>query len=309
MSASPVQLPPDIQVFERGWLSSNNILLLGREQATLVDSGYGLHAPQTVALVEATLAGRPLDVLVNTHLHSDHCGGNAALQQRYSGLRTLIPPGLSRHVAQWDPHALSYIPTGQTCTPFRFDDVLTPGSTLALGEREWQVHGAPGHDTHSVVLFEPDLRVLLSADALWERGFGVVFPELDGDDAFEAVGATLDLIESLAPAVVVPGHGPVFRDVPRALANARARLDSFVMHPARHVQYAVKVLLKFRLLEAQVLSLSDLQAWARSSTYFCVVHAREFARLPFSAWVDGLVSDLVRSGAAMRDGALVKNAG
>ena len=36
---------------------------------------------------------RPLDLLLNTHLHSDHCGGNAALQARHPGVRTLIPPG------------------------------------------------------------------------------------------------------------------------------------------------------------------------------------------------------------------------
>jgi hypothetical protein len=33
--------------------------------------------------------------------------------------------------------------------------------------------------------------VLISADALWENGFGVVFPELEGDDAFAIVAATL----------------------------------------------------------------------------------------------------------------------
>lgn len=309
MNASHVQLSADIHVLERGWLSSNNILLLGRDHAALVDSGYGAHAPQTVALVAATLAGRSLDVLVNTHLHSDHCGGNAALQQHYSGLQTLIPPGLSRHVEDWDPVALTFAPTGQTCPQFRFDDVMTPGSTLKLGDRLWQVHAAPGHDTHSVILFEPQTRVLLSADALWERGFGVVFPELEGQDAFEAVGETLNLIESLAPAVVIPGHGPVFSDVTRALNNARARLDSFVTQPARHIQYAVKVLLKFKLLEVQALPFPALLAWAQASAYFGLIHQREFAHVSFAVWLAGLVDDLVLSGAAARDGVLVKNAG
>lgn len=309
MNSTPVQLPPDIHVFERGWLSSNNILLIGRDQTALVDSGYGAHAAQTVALVEASLSGRPLDILVNTHLHSDHCGGNAALQQHYRGLRTLIPPGLAQHVADWDPQALTFTPTGQTCPQFRFNAVLTPGTTVTLGERLWQVHAAPGHDTHSVILFEPQTRVLLSADALWERGFGVVFPELEGHDAFESVGATLDLIESLAPLVVIPGHGPAFRCVADALANARARLHTFVTQPDRHLQYALKVLLKFKLLEVQALPLRGLIAWAHASAYFGLIHQREFANLPFGAWVERLIADLVRSGAAVRDGDLVQNAG
>ncbi len=307
MSSAPLPLPPDIHVLERGWLSSNNILLLGKGRATLVDSGYGAHAAQTVALVEGTLAGRELEVLVNTHLHSDHCGGNAALQKRYPKLQTLIPPGLSRHVTHWDPQALSFTPTGQTCPQFRFDRVLVPGSSLQLGAHLWQVHAAPGHDTHSVVLFEPKTRVLLSADALWQRGFGVVFPELEGQDAFAAVGATLDLIESLAPAIVVPGHGHAFDDVARALDNARARLHSFVTQPTRHIQYAVKVLLKFKLLEVQTLPLADLIVWANRSTYFGLVHQREFAHLAFAAWLEKMVAELVRIGAASFDGVLVKN--
>src|SRR5207237_217473 len=78
-----IQLPPTLRVFERGWLSSNNVLFLGREETALVDSGYATHAEQTVALVTHALGGRTLDRLVNTHLHSDHCGGNAALQATF----------------------------------------------------------------------------------------------------------------------------------------------------------------------------------------------------------------------------------
>ncbi|MEN3294746.1 MAG: hypothetical protein V7642_3999, partial [Burkholderiales bacterium] len=79
-----------MQVFERGWLSSNNILFTGRDETALIDSGYVTHAPQTLALASHGLQGRRLDRLVNTHLHSDHCGGNATLQRAYR-CRTTIP--------------------------------------------------------------------------------------------------------------------------------------------------------------------------------------------------------------------------
>ena len=60
------ELPPGVQVLERGWLSSNNVLFLGAQSTALVDSGYCAHADQTLALVVAALHGRPLDRLVNT---------------------------------------------------------------------------------------------------------------------------------------------------------------------------------------------------------------------------------------------------
>ena len=300
-------LPPEITVLERGWLSANNILLTGKDRTTLVDTGYCSHAPQTVALVRGALKGRPLDQILNTHLHSDHCGGNAALQEVWPAVRTAIPPGQAEHVLHWDAYALSYTPTGQECPPFRCDTVLTPGSVIDMGDKPWQIHAAPGHDPHSVVLFEPQSRTLISADALWENGFGVVFPELEGIEAFGHVAATLDVIEALQPAVVIPGHGPVFTDAPRAITTARRRLDGFVQHPRKHALYAAKVLLKYKLLEWQQISTADLMAWAQATPYFGLLRTRHFADQAPQEWLASLADELVRSGAARREGELLVN--
>ena len=307
-SSSPHDLlPPEITVLERGWLSANNILFLGQRDTAIVDTGYCSHAGQTVELVRSALRGRPLDRVLNTHLHSDHCGGNAALQKTWPGVLTAIPPGQADHVRQWDPYALSYTPTGQECPRFRADTLLMPGSCVLLGDKPWQVHAAPGHDPHSVVLFEPQGRVLISADALWENGFGVVFPELEGEDAFAAVAATLDLIERLEPQVVIPGHGPVFADAPRALEGARRRLDGFVRNPPKHALYAAKVLLKYKLLEWQQIRMSDLTAWAQATPYFGMLHERHFGNQEEGEWLQSLADDLVRSGAALRHSGMLHN--
>jgi len=295
---SSTALPPDIVVLERGWLSSNNILLLDAEQTALVDSGYGTHAAQTLSLVQAQLASRPLDLLINTHLHSDHCGGNAVLQSAFPSLQTHIPPGQAPAVLAWDEDALTYAATGQFCPRFTYQRLLTPGDSIALGGRHWQIHAAPGHDPDSVILFEPELSVLISADALWANGFGVVFPEIEGVSAFDAVGQTLDLIESLRPSLVIPGHGPVLHDVQGALDYARQRLDLFTSDPVRHARYAAKVLLKFKLLELQQITHRDLLDWARATRYFGLLQSRHFADADLETWMGDLVLDLVRSGAA-----------
>lgn len=291
-------LGSDIVFLERGWLSANNVLLLGDTHATVVDTGYCTHAAQTVELVRTALAGRPLQHIVNTHLHSDHCGGNAALQAAYPQATTWIAPGQAAHVHDWNPDALSYTPTGQACPRFHADGVLQPGSTHQLGCRDWQVHAAPGHDPHSIVLFEPAQRILISADALWENGFGVVFPEIEGVHAFEEVAATLDVIERLNPAIVLPGHGPLLTDVPRALSTARQRLQSFMAAPERHARYAAKVLLKYKLLEWQQLPLPQVHDWWQQTPYIGLLHAQYFAAHTQSAWRDQVIQELVASGAA-----------
>lgn len=263
-----------ITVLERGWLSSNNVLLLGVGPSTLVDSGYCTHSDQTMQLVQEALGGRALEVLVNTHLHSDHCGGNARLQAHFPGLKTLIPPGQAGAVTNWDPVALTYEPTGQLCPAFKHQGLLQPGQTLQLGQHLWEIHAAKGHDPHSVVLFQRELRILVSADALWENGFGIVFPELEGTDAFDDVASTLDLIEDLAPSIIIPGHGAVFRDTAGALRRARSRLSQFVTDPAKHRRHALKVLIKFKLLEWQSTSFKHLLDWYTSTPYIATIEQR-----------------------------------
>lgn len=302
------ELPPGVQVLERGWLSSNNVLFLGAQSTALVDSGYCAHADQTLALVAAALRRRPLDRLVNTHLHSDHCGGNAALQGRWPALQTLIPPGLAQQVAQWDPVALGYEPSGQRCPRFRHDGLVLPGTEIELADTAWQVHAAPGHDPDSVIHFEPVSRTLISADALWENGFGVVFPELDERDAFDEVGATFDLIERLGPRWVIPGHGPVFRFEAAVLARARSRLEAFVRNPTRHAHHAAKVLLKFKLLECRQMLFVDYVQWAAGTPHFQGIHRRFAPAVGIGDWIDQLTQELVHSQVVRRVGESVHDA-
>ncbi len=311
MPAAPDPLA-GLTVLERGWLSSNNILIHaapGEPGAVLVDTSHVNHAAQTVELVRHALAGAPLARIVNTHLHSDHCGGNAALQRAF-GAPLSIPPGLAEAARHWDEDGLGFSDMGHRIERFTAQDVIEPGDILRAGGRDWQVIAAPGHDPHSVILFDADAGVLISADALWERGFGVVFPELLGEPGFDDVGAVLDLIDALPVRVVIPGHGAPFGDVKAALARSRSRLASFQAEPARHTRHAVKVLLKYHLMEQGTVPHDELLRWAADAPLLASARARH-AR-PDDAgvheWLSALVDELVAGGALRRAGDLMHDA-
>ena len=139
---------------------------------------------------------------------------------------------------------------------------------------------------------------MISGDALWENGFGVVFPELEGTNAFNDVGATLDLIESLTPEIVIPGHGRVFRYTPSVMNIARQRLDAFVASPAKHARHAVKVLLKFKLLEVQQQSIEQFNEWAQGTPYLNACRKRFFNELEFVLFIEKMCAELVDSNVA-----------
>jgi len=303
-----VALPPTIRVFERGWLSSNNVLLFDDDGgATLVDTGYVTHREQTRELVRHALQGRSLARIVNTHLHSDHCGGNAELQRAF-GATIRIPPGHADAVARWDEDELTFVATGQQCERFTYDGLIEPGSEIRMGGLAWQVHAASGHDPHSVVLWAPEPGVLISADALWQNGFGVIFPELEGESGFAEQRAILEMIGSLAPRLVIPGHGAPFSDVGAALQRAHARLDALSASLERNARHAAKVLVKFYLLEVRKVAMRDLIDHVAGARYFRVINERYF-RMPFDAFVRHQVKELVASGAAVTDGDTVLDSG
>jgi glyoxylase-like metal-dependent hydrolase (beta-lactamase superfamily II) len=299
---SVIQPPEGVHVFERGWLSSNCILLDDGQISSLVDSGYCTHSAQTLDLVAARLGSRKLDFLVNTHLHSDHCGGNAALQAQYPDLVTLIPPGQAGMVTDWDEVGLFYTPSGQLCPRFKFDQSLQVGSIIQLGLQKWEIHAAGGHDPHAVIFFEPISRTLISADALWQSGFGVIFPELEGIEAFGDVAATLDLIEYLNPSLVIPGHGAIFNYTPQILAVARQKLDGFAKDPVKLARHGAKVLLKFKLLEKQKLAFSTFSEWAANTPSLIHYQKQFFGDSDFASWFEQMCSELVRAGVANRAG-------
>ncbi|THT99670.1 MBL fold metallo-hydrolase [Lampropedia puyangensis] len=289
----------NLTVFERGWLSSNCVLLQGRYGNALVDTGYATHAQQTVDLVAHALAGAPLQHVINTHLHSDHCGGNAALQQHWATLQTWVPNGCLPLVQAWDEDKLSFHATGQQCPRFEATGALRIGDVRPLGDAHWQVHGAAGHDPDMVILFEPQSATLISADALWENGFGVIFPEIEGIEAFDVMAKTLDTIEQLKPRHIIPGHGKPFDDTAAALKAARSRLEQFANHPVKHAHYAAKVLVKFKLLEWQHISRQALHQWGLVTPYLeRLRHLMGQSTMPMTDWLDQLTLQLVASGAA-----------
>ncbi|AET87911.1 beta-lactamase domain protein [Burkholderia sp. YI23] len=300
-------LPESITVLERGWLSSNNVLFTSAAGTAMVDTGYASHAPQTLALVRRTLGARGLDLIVNTHLHSDHCGGNALLQQTYA-CDTLIPASEAHAVRAWDEEALTFRATGQRCDRFGFTGTIENGMMLALGGFDWNVLGAPGHDPHSLMLYCPETRVLISADALWENGFGVIFPELEGESGFAEERAVLDLISTLDVEIVIPGHGAPFTDVARALDTAASRLDYLRADPARNAKNALKVLIVFKLMEARampfeaILSMTEhARAMRAAADTLAASHERR-------ALVEKIVGELARGGSVKVSGDVVSAA-
>jgi glyoxylase-like metal-dependent hydrolase (beta-lactamase superfamily II) len=294
-------LPPGIEVFERGWLSANNIFHFSDSDVSLVDSGYCAHGSLTVELVRNALKKHALprlNKIVNTHLHSDHCGGNATLAKTFN-CEILIPAAEDQAVADWNENVLSYQNLGQECPQFTHHGLLVPGQEIVLGRYVWQILSAPGHDPHSIMLYQAEHCILISADALWEEGFGVIFPEMWGEPGFEEVAQTLDLIESLPVNLVIPGHGKPFADLAGSITTARSRLDYLASDPDRNARHGAKVLLKYKLIEWRTQDIDLVNQWITNTP--AMNSAAKQLNMDLADFVKWLPQALVKSGAAKLD--------
>lgn len=95
---------------------------------------------------------------------------------------------------------------------------LRGGERIGIGGRDWHVVHTPGHSVGHICLWSPELGIVLSGDHLlpgvtppvtFERGFDA--------DPLRSYLESLERIESLRPALVLPGHGKPFGDAPRRI--------------------------------------------------------------------------------------------
>lgn len=276
-------------------------MLRSRDGHVLIDTGYVRHVPLTLALLATPrgIGAEPLARVVNTHCHSDHMGGNAALARRY-GCPLVVPVGEAPHIAAWDERALWLDWTGQSADRFTAAGVVRPGERHVWGDLEWEAIAAPGHDMGALCFFNAEHGVLISGDALWENGFGVVMPPEVEPAALPSTRSTLDALAHLDVRTVIPGHGEPFRDFAAALERAYRRLEAFEADPMRLARHALKVILTFTLLDRRAMPLADLPDYVARVGMFREFNARYF-RLTPAELAAFLVKELTRAGAVRVD--------
>jgi len=207
----------------------------GRPNAGFVDSKAGvlvvggLASPvQAKAVVRAvrTVTKRPIKWLMLYAHHPDMQFG--AIVLRHEGAKVIAHPdthvlaieaGPDQMIADWDG-----VVGLQEMLGFEYantpDWPITTRDSLSLGgPRMLFIHPGAAHSAGDLMLWLPKERILFSGDVLVGDGVTMV---VDGSSA--AMLKALDLIDSLKPRVIVPGHGPIELDPPALIGRTRAYL-------------------------------------------------------------------------------------
>lgn len=245
-----MNLLPHLQFLQRGWINSNTILITGGDGPVVVDTGHPEDVAETVRLVEQVVTLADIRLIVNTHCHWDHVGANAALRA-LSGAPTAVSAATARIFAAHDRRAMWLDYFAADCEPIAVDVTWQDGQMVELGAYTFEVIATPGHAPDSIALYQPESRLLISADALHEGDCGILNTAVHGDHILDEAIAAVNRLQHYEIALALPGHGGLITDVPGSLNKLARRLADFKRHPEKMALHLLRRVIMTAVLLAQ----------------------------------------------------------
>ena len=259
-------------------VNANSLFIVNDEDVVVVDAQFTRAATLENIAALRQITNKPVRVVINTHWHDDHLAGNQVYRDAYPGVRfitqrntrddlatkgrqnradqvkfapgaaarfqRLLDMGLggdSTPVSPMERVALTsavaiirqYLAESNGFQEVLADTVVDRHLTLVRGKRTIELLWFGRGNTRG------DLVTYLPADGVVSTGDLLVapIPFAFGSYPTEWI-AVLDSIEALSPKVIVPGHGPIMRDlaylhgVRRMLSTATERARSEVARGA-----------------------------------------------------------------------------
>ncbi|HNZ49099.1 MAG TPA: MBL fold metallo-hydrolase [Candidatus Hydrogenedentes bacterium] len=165
-------------------------------QALVIDPGEG-----TPALLKS-LENYDVTLIVNTHCHCDHSGGNAAVIQQTGAPLACHAADLPLLRSISEQGRMFGVPFPSSPDP---DRLLNHGDILSLGDLEFEVRHTPGHSPGHVVLIAPG--IALVGDVLFAGSIGRT--DLPGGSMKELLHSIHTQLMTLPDETkVYSGHGP-----------------------------------------------------------------------------------------------------
>jgi glyoxylase-like metal-dependent hydrolase (beta-lactamase superfamily II) len=221
--------------------SVNAGFIVGSETTLIVDTGACALAAATIHGYAGAVRGGNRMQVIDLERHFDHIGGNSYFRERgidvyghvrlhrtedefraeVEGFNGAIPNA----ARQSRREAEVFFAGTRFGNPNR---AISSDTEMHLGDCVVEIILTPGHTPTNLSVWAPEDGVLYCADCL-TNGY---LPNLDAGTVadWHAWTRSIDRIERLKPAVIVPGHGPVAMgaDVDRVIESARGVLGKAI---------------------------------------------------------------------------------
>ena len=211
--------PGVLAIYEPGQFEEViSYLIVGSERALLFDTGLGIG---DIRRLTGELTDREV-VVLNSHTHYDHVGGNHAFDRVYGTdldyTRRHAAGRPHDEVAEfvgtgwiWKPTPAGFSAAGYRSLPFAVTDVVEDGQVLSLGDVELEVLLTPGHAPDSLCLLDRARGLLFTGDTFYPA---TLYAHLEASTFAEyertaaRLAALADRVETVLPAHNEPTMAP-----------------------------------------------------------------------------------------------------
>ena len=251
-SPTAQEVVPNLRIIQGSFLGVQKLdipLLLG-DRFVLVDSGSSVTPEEEILpyLETVGLAPEDLALVVHTHAHLDHFGGDAALRRHNPDIRFAMSRTdmgwAENHLKHWNQMYLAYAGEWDPSEEYKaevlsycgpnccIDEVLAENGRVEVGKGlDLEVVPAPAHSPGHVMFLVREHGVLIAGDAI--QGHGV--PVSGGEDVFpfyldvNTYRASLDRITQIAPETLCTAHFGVMRgnEISAIIQDSLAFVDEF----------------------------------------------------------------------------------
>ena len=257
----------DLFFIERGFLNGNHFVYRS-DTPVLIDTGYISGFEETEKSITQLGVNLPdISLIISTHTHCDHIGGNNRIQQN-SGCDIALHKVGKYFIDSRDDWSTWWRYYNQEAEFFTCTRSLEDGEIITLGPHEFQVLYTPGHASDGIVLYNRQDKILLSSDTLWQTDMAVMTLRVEGSRALFDMQASLHKIENLEVQTVYPGHGKPFYDMPKAIARSKQRIDNFLRNPEAIGDDLLKKIIVYTLMMKKIMPADTLFDYLMDTYWF-----------------------------------------
>ncbi|USS41461.1 MBL fold metallo-hydrolase [Thermococcus aggregans] len=206
----PVEIPPNTVMLKGIGYDSNIYLFRDGKEGLIIDTGTGIYWHRYFEVLEREnyLDGLEKVIILNTHEHFDHIGGNRkfkeVLEKRGIDVKFAAHRFAADVIERGDDYVILSYAYGKRFMPHSVDVRLDDGDILEVGGKKLEVIHTPGHTAGSSCLYEPEEKILFTGDTLFKGAVGRTdLPT----GSFEKLIESLERLSSLDVYIALPGHG------------------------------------------------------------------------------------------------------
>lgn len=196
-----------VKNFEFNYFGENTYLLVDEDTNKAIVVDPGMFKPKEQRVFDDYILQNKLELImvVNTHLHLDHCFSDNYVRNNY-GVK------IAAHKAD-SSLGLSIVDQARRfglaieSDPVAIDIELNDGDVITVGNSRLVVIHVPGHSPGGIALYSEADKFVLSGDSLFSHSIGRT--DLPGGDATQLISSIREKLFQLPEqTTVLPGHGP-----------------------------------------------------------------------------------------------------